>query len=103
MVMKKFINDPADLTQELLEGYAMAYPNKISVESEKLVVRTNPKDKVAVITLGGAGHEPALSGFVGKGMLDINVVGHIFAAPGPPKVFEALKTAARDAGTLFVV
>ncbi len=105
MVMKKFINDPANLTSELLDGYRMAYANKIDLVSDKLVVRANPKDadKVAIVTLGGAGHEPALSGFVGEGMLDISVVGDIFAAPGPPKVFEALKLVARAAGVLFVV
>lgn len=105
MTMKKFINDPADLASELLDGYVKAYPNKVALESEKLVVRANKKDagKVALVTLGGAGHEPALSGFVGEGMLDISVVGDIFAAPGPPKVLEALKMANRDAGVLFVV
>lgn len=105
MVMKKFINDPANLTPELLEGYSMAYANKVALVSEKLVVRANPKplDKVALVTLGGAGHEPALSGFVGEGMLDVSVVGDIFAAPGPPKVFEGLKMMKRDAGILFVV
>ena len=103
--MKKFINDPVNLTSELLEGLATAFPQKVKIESDKLVVRSNPKseDKVAIVTLGGAGHEPALSGFVGEGMLDISVVGDIFAAPGPPKVFEALKKANRDAGVLFVV
>ncbi len=105
MPMKKFINDPENLTSELLDGYVKAYWNKVALQSEKLVVRANPKDasKVAIVTLGGAGHEPALSGFVGEGMLDISVVGDIFAAPGPPKVLEALKTANRDAGVLFVV
>jgi phosphoenolpyruvate---glycerone phosphotransferase subunit DhaK len=105
MTMKKFINDPINLTSELLEGYTMAYSNKVALESEKLIVRTTPKDqsKVALVTLGGAGHEPALSGFVGEGMLDISVVGDIFAAPGPPKVFEALKKANREAGVLFIV
>ena len=103
--MKKFINDPVNLTSELLEGLATAFPQKVKIESDKLVVRSNPKseDKVAIVTLGGAGHEPALSGFVGEGMLDISVVGDIFAAPGPPKVFEALKKANRGAGVLFVV
>ena len=69
------------------------------------VLRAKPKseNKVAIVTLGGAGHEPALSGFVGEGMLDISVVGDIFAAPGAPKVFEALKRANRPAGVLFVV
>lgn len=105
MVMKKFINDPANLAAELLEGYTLAYADRVRLESGKLVVRAKPKDldKVAVVTLGGAGHEPALSGFVGQGMLDISVVGDIFAAPGAPKVFDALKKANRPAGTLLVV
>lgn len=105
MAMKKFINDPANLTAELLEGYCLAYSNKVALESEKLVVRAQPKpaDKVALVTLGGSGHEPALSGFVGEGMLDISAVGDIFAAPGPPKVFEALKMADREAGVLLVI
>ena len=105
MAMKKFINNPADLTSELLEGYCAAYSDKVTLKSEKLVVRATPKpeDKVAIITLGGAGHEPALSGFVGEGMLDISVVGDIFAAPGPPKVIEALRMVNRPAGVLFVV
>jgi len=105
MSMKKFINDPEDLTAELLDGYVKAYSNKVALQSKKLVVRAQPKDtsKVAIVTLGGSGHEPALSGFVGEGMLDISVVGDIFAAPGPPNVYEALKTANRDAGILLVV
>jgi len=105
MAMKKFINDPLDLTPELLEGFKIAHGDKIDVVSDKLVVRANPKDesKVAVLTLGGAGHEPALSGFVGEGMLDCSVVGDIFAAPGPPKVLEALRMLNREAGILFVV
>ena len=102
--MKKFINDPDNLTVELLEGLAMAYPDKVTLQSEKLVCRTTPKpaDKVALLTLGGAGHEPALEGWVGEGMLDISVVGDIFAAPGPPKIVEAMKMLARDAGILLV-
>lgn len=103
--MKKFINDPENLTAELLEGFAIAYGDKIAVSPNRLVTRATPKpqDKVALVTLGGAGHEPALSGFVGQGMLDISVVGDIFAAPGPPPVLEALKQANREAGVLFVV
>jgi dihydroxyacetone kinase-like protein len=105
MAMKKFINDPANLTAELLEGMALAFGDKIRLESDKLVVRAKPKsqDKVAIATLGGAGHEPALSGFVGEGLLDISVVGDIFAAPAAPKVFQALKTLNREAGVLLVV
>jgi len=105
MAMKKFINDPENLTAELLDGYVKAYSNKVALQSKKIVVRAKPKDtsKVAIVTLGGSGHEPALSGFVGEGMLDISVVGDIFAAPGPPNVYEALKSADRDAGILLIV
>ncbi len=103
--MKKFINDPVNLTQELLEGFAIAHSDLVTVQSDKIVCRKKAKSasKVALVTLGGAGHEPALSGFVGEGMLDYSVVGDVFAAPGPPKVLEALRMSKRDAGTLFVV
>ncbi len=103
--MKKFINDPDNLTPELLQGYCGAHPDKVKLVSEKIVMRATPKDesKVAIVTLGGAGHEPALSGFVGDGMLDASVVGDIFAAPGAPKVIEAFRLLKRDAGILFVV
>ena len=105
MVMKKFLNDPQRATNELLEGYALCFPQKIKLESEKIVLRANPKskDKVALITLGGSGHEPALSGFVGEGMLDASVVGDIFAAPGAPKVLEALRMFKDYAGIVLVV
>jgi dihydroxyacetone kinase-like protein len=69
------------------------------------VVRTVPKamGKVAIVTLGGSGHEPGLSGFVGEGMQDASVPGEIFAAPGPPRCLEAIRIADRGAGVLFVV
>ncbi|MBI9016312.1 MAG: dihydroxyacetone kinase subunit DhaK [Phycisphaerae bacterium] len=103
MKMKKFINTPENLVSELLSGFAMANADKVVVE-DGLVCRKSSKsaDKVAVVTLGGCGHEPALSGFVGKGMLDISVPGEIFAAPGPPKLLAALRKAKRDAGTLLI-
>jgi len=105
MAMKKFINDPDHLVNELLAGFVLANTNKVALTGHNLLGRAQPKpaNKVAVVTLGGSGHEPALSGFVGEGMLDISVPGEIFAAPGPPRVFEALKLANRDAGALLVV
>jgi len=104
MAMKKFINNPANLTKELLEGLTMCYSGRVKLVNEKIVVRAVPKDlrKVAIVTLGGAGHEPALSGYVGEGMLDASVVGDIFAAPGAPKLLEALRLMKRDAGILLV-
>jgi len=105
MAMKKFINDPGNLVGELLEGFVLANKKTVALAGNNLVVRANPKpkNKVALVTLGGSGHEPALSGFVGEGMLDISVPGEIFAAPGPPRVMEALRMADRDPGVLFIV
>jgi len=105
MTMRKFINDPDNLVPELLEGYVLAHGDKVRLAENNLVVRAKAKseEKVALVTLGGSGHEPALSGFVGEGMLDISVPGEIFAAPGPPRVIEALRLANRPAGVLFIV
>ena len=80
--MKKFINRPENIVPELLEGLALAFPDKVRLVGSKLIARAVPKakNKVALVTLGGSGHEPGLSGFVGEGMLDASVAGEIFAA-----------------------
>jgi dihydroxyacetone kinase-like protein len=103
--MKKFINEPENLVSELLEGYTLAYPEKVKLAGKNIVVRAVPKamGKVGVVTLGGSGHEPGLSGFVGMGLLDASVPGEIFAAPGPPRCLEAIRLADRGAGVLLVV
>jgi phosphoenolpyruvate---glycerone phosphotransferase subunit DhaK len=106
MRMKKFINDPKRLVPELLEGYALAYPNKVRLRGTNTVVRASAKTagKVRLVTLGGSGHEPGLSGFVGLGMLDYSVAGEIFAAPGAPKCIDALRDAcAGDESALLIV
>ncbi len=104
MPMKKFMNDPANLTAEMLEGLALAYSDKVKIVNERIVVRTQPKaeDKVALICFGGTGHEPAMHGFVGEGMADAAVAGDVFAAPGGPKVFEAIDMFKRPAGVILL-
>ena len=42
-IMTKFINDPQHITQELLEGYVLAYPDQVKLAAENIVVRTHPK------------------------------------------------------------
>lgn len=103
--MKKFINDPQDLVQELLEGFTLAYPGRVKLVGSNIVARSTFKDagKVAIVTLGGSGHEPGLSGFVGMGLLDASVPGEIFAAPSPARCLEAIKAVDAGAGVLFVV
>jgi len=104
-MMKKFINDPENLVNDLLHGLALAHADKVKLAGNNLGVRATPKamEKVALVTLGGSGHEPALSGYVGEGLLDISVPGEIFAAPGPPRLLEALRMANRPAGVLLIV
>lgn len=103
--MKKFINDPENLTAELLEGLALSNADIVSLVDGNLVVNNKLKDadRVTIVTLGGTGHEPAISGFVGEGMVDISVAGNIFAAPGPNSCVEAIKMADKGHGVLFVV
>jgi dihydroxyacetone kinase-like protein len=103
--MKKFINRSENIVAELLEGFALAYPSKVRLSGDNLIARARQKGqgKVGIVTLGGSGHEPGLSGFVGEGLLDISVAGEIFAAPGPPRCLEALKLADLGAGVLLIV
>lgn len=106
MRMKKFMNDPSHLVAELLEGMVLAFPGKVQLVGSNIVARAVSKapGKVRLVTLGGSGHEPGLSGFVGEGMLDMSVVGEIFAAPGAPRCLEAIRAASRGgAGVLLVV
>jgi dihydroxyacetone kinase-like protein len=105
MKMKKFINDPANITSELLEGLALAHVDLISLEPQNMIVNKKLKDanRVTIVTQGGAGHEPAISGFVGEGMVDVSVVGDVFAAPGPQACIDAIKIADKGKGVLYVV
>jgi dihydroxyacetone kinase-like protein len=105
MRMKKFINDPEHLVRELLEGLALAFPERIQLTSDGVVARAASKkpEKVRLITLGGSGHEPGLSGFVGEGMLDYSIAGGIFAAPGAPKCIETIRQACANGSSALLI
>src|SRR5579862_291244 len=105
MRMKKFVNDPKRLVPELLEGFTLAYPDMVRLSAPSTVVRAVPKaaGKVKLITLGGSGHEPGLSGFVGRGMLDVSVAGEIFSAPGAPKCLDAIRAACADGSSALLI
>lgn len=103
--MQKFINNPQNLTREALEGLMLANSDIITLAQDSLVVNKNlaEANRVTVVTLCGAGHEPAMSGFVGEGLVDIAVVGDIFAAPGPKSCIDAIKLADKGHGVLLIV
>jgi len=105
MKMKKFINSQENLSKELLEGFAAANRDLVTIKPGNIIInnKLESADRVTIVTLGGAGHEPALSGFVGEGMADVSVVGNIFEAPGPKACIEGIKLADKGKGILFVV
>lgn len=102
--MKKIINSPDNVVEEMLEGMTAAYPQYIKrVEGTDVIVRANKKDKVALISGGGSGHEPTHAGYVGTGMLDGAVPGPIFTSPTPDQVYEAVKAVDSGKGVLLVI
>ncbi len=107
--MKRFINAKETVVTEALDGLLLSagrgrlarldgYPHI------KVILRQDwDKSKVAVISGGGSGHEPAHAGFVGGGMLTAAVCGEIFASPSVDAVLAAIQAVTGDAGCLLIV
>lgn len=102
---QKLINEPDDIVDEMLAGFCAAYRDIVRLEGERLVLRAEPKapGKVGLVMGGGSGHEPAMLGWVGEGLLDVNVVGEVFSAPGPAPILQGIRAADRGAGVLLCV
>lgn len=103
--MKKFINQVENVEQEMLQGIAKAHPQHLKkLPDFNVLVRSEKKEgKVALVSGGGSGHEPAHGGFVGKGMLDAAVAGAVFTSPTPDQVEGAIRAVATDAGVLLII
>lgn len=104
--MKKIINNPNDIINEMLKGLKKANEDKVDINEElKIVYRKDLpiKGKVGLISGGGSGHEPAHAGYVGDGMLDCAICGEIFTSPTPDQVLEAIKLADSGEGVFMVV
>src|SRR5205085_5604765 len=65
--------------------------------------RTLTPGKVALLSGGGAGHEPLHAGFVGTGMLDAACPGQVFTSPTPDQMMAAAESVDTGAGVLFIV
>lgn len=92
--MKKLRNAPETIVEETLAGYAMMNKNIIQlVPGTHIVARKAelPAGKVRFLLGNGAGHEPAVIGWVGPGMLDANLVGEVYTAPSADRLVEALE------------
>ena len=104
--MKKLINNPESVVEEMLAGVVAAHPAEVrKLPDANVIVRKNSPvaGKVALVSGGGSGHEPAHGGYVGEGMLDAAVAGAVFTSPTPDQVYEAVKAVDCGKGTLLVV
>ncbi|NBJ70995.1 MULTISPECIES: dihydroxyacetone kinase subunit DhaK [Clostridia] len=104
--MKKIINDPNEVVQDMVHGLVTAYPTKLKVVPDTLVIAREDapvQGKVGLVSGGGSGHEPAHAGYIGKGMLDCAVAGEVFTSPTPDQVLEGIKAADGGEGVFLVI
>ena len=103
--MKKFVNDVSQLLIESLQGMSVAHSDLIALHQDPLYVTRKElaKSKVALISGGGAGHEPLHCGLIGKGMLDAACPGQVFTSPTPDQMLAAASAVGNGKGVLFIV
>ncbi|QND19848.1 DAK2 domain-containing protein [Rhizobium leguminosarum bv. viciae] len=107
--MKHFFNRRENIVTEALDGLLLTssagrLARLDSFPDIKVILRADwDKSKVAIISGGGAGHEPSHAGFVGKGMLTAAVSGEIFASPSVDAVLTAIRAVAGPKGALLIV
>jgi len=104
--MKKVINAPERVVEDMLRGMELAHGGLLRVIPEaNVVVRADApvQGKVALVSGGGSGHEPTHGGFVGPGMLDAACAGAVFTSPTPDQMFDASRVVDGGAGVFYVV
>ena len=104
--MKKLINDPDAVIDEMVDGIIAAHPGHLRrLDSHnRAVVRADAPvaGKVGILIGGGSGHEPTFIGYVGKGLADAVAVGNVFASPPPDPIYEASKAIHAGAGVVYM-
>jgi dihydroxyacetone kinase-like protein len=104
--VKKFLNNPNDVVEEMLDGLIAAhrpYIATVGTSRRALVARNGPRPgKVGLVIGGGTGHEPCFVGYVGKGLADAVALGNIFSSPPPDPIVKCAVAASGGAGVLFV-
>jgi dihydroxyacetone kinase len=105
--MKKLINHPENVVEEMLLGLAVLQPGCTRLAGHKALIRADAaqmrENQVAVLSGGGSGHEPAHAGYIGAGMLSAAIAGEVFTSPSSDTVFAAIKAVAGKPGALLVV
>ncbi|PQC28572.1 dihydroxyacetone kinase subunit DhaK [Enterococcus mundtii] len=102
--MKKIMNEPGDIVEEMLEGIVKSYPELVHrVEDSRVIAKNQLNEQVGLVSGGGSGHEPAHAGFVGDGMLSAAVLGDVFTSPTPDQIQLAIKEADQGQGVLLII
>jgi dihydroxyacetone kinase len=105
--MKKLINRPEAVVEEMIEGLIAVSAGLERLPGQTVVVRADATavrdQRVAVISGGGSGHEPAHAGYVGRGMLSAAVAGDVFTSPSPDAVLAAIRAVTGTPGALLIV
>lgn len=101
--MKKIINDPNNVVEEMLRGIEISNPHVVYDREGLVIARKEKSEKVGLVSGGGSGHEPAHAGYVGYGMLDAAVSGNVFASPSPDRVLRGIQLADSGKGVLLIV
>lgn len=103
-IMKKIINEPGAIVEEMLEGMILSYPKLIKrVDDSRVVTQVAKVNQVGLVSGGGSGHEPAHAGFVGDGMLQAAVLGDVFTSPTPDQILTGIQAANNGQGVLLIV
>ena len=104
--VKKFLNSPRDAVSESLDGALRTYPQFLQPigDSRRALQAAGSRreGKVGLVIGGGAGHEPAFLGYVGRGLADSVAVGNVFASPPPDRILTCTRAASRGAGVLYI-
>jgi dihydroxyacetone kinase len=105
--MKKLINNPLAVVREMLEGAVALAPGQALLADENVVIQSGLAEtgqrRVAILSGGGRGHEPAHAGSVGRGMLTAAIAGDVFTSPSSDAVLYAIRACAGPAGAALIV
>ncbi|KAF4227143.1 hypothetical protein CNMCM6805_003396 [Aspergillus fumigatiaffinis] len=106
MQTKHFFDDPNHLVQTALHSLTLTNPSLAFDSKHKVIFRrpdASRKPKVAIISGGGSGHEPAFAGYVGHGLMDASVAGSIFASPSAEQIrHAAMNCVGNEKGVLII-
>ena len=106
--MSQFINARDTLVTDAIDGLLETSGGTLNrldgYPHIKVVCRADwDRSKVALISGGGSGHEPAHAGFVGPGMLTAAICGEVFASPSVDAVLAGILAVTGPSGCLLIV